>query len=317
MSIIEFSKILLVGFGGVVAIAYYITHIAESGINQNAKSKLTNIVKNFKATPTIRHSLITFTMLSDHVFGDRIFSFRAVITSCLISLLWILVVTITCSVMFPTYTYWFEQANFFKVIVNSAIPILIMVLLIDYISVSITRLFIRNLKTRSFLGLLWVLIIDFIIAATLFYIGITGIKYLLINPIWLSVSESLPYWYKVDSLPTALVTLNDLTSDMLVKRPDGSTDIKGGLLTEVVYAFPEGVAFYSSLLTSIWLWIHIISYTVFKFAVQTDSIKSKLLKIVNIDEKPFSALAAIIVILYIPISLIVIGLFAGVSAFHV
>lgn len=317
MSIIDFSKLLLVGFGGVVAIAYYITHIAESGINQNAKTKLTNIVKNFKSTPTIRHSFITFAMLSDHVFGEKIFSVRALLISCLMSLLWILVLTVTCLLMFPTYTYWIEQANMFKVIVTSAIPILITVLFIDYISVSVTRLFIRNLKTKSFVILLFVLIADFTIAALLFYVGITGIKYLLINPVWLAMSESFTYWLNVDRLPVALKTLNDLTSDMLMKQPDGSMDIKGGLLTEVVYAFPEGVAFYSSLLTSIWLWIHIISYATFKFAVQTDVIKSTLLKIVNIDEKPFSALAVIIVILYIPISIILICLFAGFSIFYV
>jgi len=114
----------------------------------------------------------------------------------------------------------------------------------------------------------------------------------------------LPYWYRLDQLPVTLQLLNDFSQDMLIEKSKGIYDIKGGLKTEVVYAFPEGIAFYSSLLTSIWLWLHIISYVSFRLAIQTDALKSVLLQVVNIDGKPFSALATMIIIVYIPISIL-------------
>ncbi len=103
-----------------------------------------------------------------------------------------------------------------------------------------------------------------------------------------------------------LKTLNALTSDMLQKQPDGSMLIKGGLNTEVAYAFPEGITFYSSLLTSIWLWLHTVSYACFKASLSFDKTKNRLLSI-NIDNKPFKSLATITLIIYaalIPILII-------------
>jgi len=306
MTAIEFSKVLLMGFGGLAALAYYITHLAETGITGEAKSKLSNIVKNFKATPTIRHSFITFTLLSDHFFGDKLLSLRAVFLSSLLSILWMSLVTVVCLIMFPNYSSWIGDANLMTVIFRNAIPVLMAVLLIDYISLTVTRLLVRSLKVRTILGLLSILIFDFFVAVILFYIGLTTFKFYYINPDWLSFGDSVFYWMKVNSMHTALQTLNDLTSDMLVRNSDGSYDIKGGWNTEIAYAFPEGIAFYSSLLTSIWLWLHIISYSVLKVATQTDALKNKLMKFVNINEKPFSALALIILFLYIPISIILV-----------
>ncbi|MDN3485465.1 MULTISPECIES: hypothetical protein [unclassified Pseudoalteromonas] len=310
MSVFDFTTILVFGLGSVVVMAYYITHLAESGINEQSKVKLTNIVKNYRATPTIRHSFITFTMVSDYLFGDKIFSLRAFLLSCFISLLWMTITLIICTFLFPTYTSWIGQANLSKVILLSSLPLVLAVLVIDFISVSITRLFIRKSKARGGFGLLFVLAIDFIIAATLFYVGITAFKYVVINPTWLSVTDSFPYWIQLDQMPVLLQTLNDLTPDMLSEKGSGNYDIKGGLYTEVVYAFPEGVSFYSSLLTSVWLWLHIFSYCLFKLTLQIDLLKNYLLKFVEIDKKPFTALAIMVAISYVIISIALIIAFS-------
>lgn len=310
MTVFEFATTLLFGLGSLVVMAYYVTHLAESGINDDAKLKVSNIVKNIKATPTIRHSFVTYTMLSDYMFGDNLISVRAFFSSCFISMSWIFIILTVCTLFFPAYTSWIDQANLSRVILNNAIPVLISVLIIDFFSVSLTRYFIREFKARGFFGLSSVLIIDLLASAILFYVGITAFKYLWINPSWLSIGASFPYFMQLDQLPIALQAVDALTSDMLVENGTGSYDIKGGWTTEVVYAFPEGVAFYSSLLTSVWLWLHIFSYFCFKAAIQIDTFKSALLKIVKIEDKPFTALAIVIVVMYIPISIIIIFVYA-------
>jgi len=310
LSILEFAKNLALGFGGLVAIAYYLTHIAESGINNEAKSKFINIVKNLKATPTIRHAFITFSMLSDYIFGTRLISLRSIAFSFLMSFFWIMVVAIFCIAMFPTYAVWIERMSVSTIIIHNAVLILLAVLIVDFISLCVTRLLLRALKIRSFLGLVTILLFDFTASVGIFYFGITAVKYMIVNPIWISLSDSIQYWYKFDGIPSAFKTLNDLSADMLVKKSDGTFEITGGLNTEIVYAFPEAIAFYSSLLSSIWLWLHVISYATYKAALKTDSLKNSLMKIVNINEKPFSGLAVIVAIMYIPISIVLIAIFS-------
>lgn len=75
----------------------------------------------------------------------------------------------------------------------------------------------------------------------------------------------------------------------------------------MVYAFPEGVFFISSLLTSVWLWLYIVAYGVAYLAVRVDRLKPLVLGYFNIQEKPLtvlSVLASIIIIFsYLLISL--------------
>ncbi|EOB6242209.1 hypothetical protein [Vibrio vulnificus] len=313
MSVFDFSKMLFLGLGSIIVMAYYVTHLAESGVNDEFKNKLKNIVKSLKSSPVALHALITFSHISDNFFGFRLISFQAFFKSALLTICWVTFITIICYFAFPEYSAWINEANFKKVIFSSALPIVLSLIAIDFASLSATRLIFRKLKTKGLIKLILVLIIDLIISALIFYFGITSAKYFIVNPTWLSIGDSLSTWLYLDQLPIAMKTLNDLTSDMLIEISPRNYQIKGGWDSEVVYAFPEGIAFYSSLLTSVWLWMHILSYALLKLTQRIDIVKNTMLRFVEIDKKPFTAISIMLIVAYVIVSLFLIAVFATIS----
>ncbi|RBB38206.1 hypothetical protein DPV79_19220 [Burkholderia reimsis] len=87
--------------------------------------------------------------------------------------------------------------------------------------------------------------------------------------------------------------LNKLIHDAtLVPDGPGQYKILNGE-TEVVYAFPEGLFFLSSLLTTVWIWLHLGSALLLKGAIKVDALKNRLVSLSNIGGKPFMSVVAI------------------------
>jgi hypothetical protein len=79
------------------------------------------------------------------------------------------------------------------------------------------------------------------------------------------------------------------------------------LSTEVFCAFPEGVFFFTSLLTSIWLWGYIAAYSVAYMCVRIDRFKPVLWGWVRIEEQPLlvlSVLSGLVVVIYLLVSVV-------------
>ena len=312
MSISDFSWIIIVGLGGVAAFVSSIAKLAEDGISEESKKKLQNIVRNYRATPTFRHSFLTFSLISDVYFGERIISFKSFIRSAILSAAWMALISIACIMLLPKYRSWFTEYGIVNLFFEYGLILIAFVIIFDFISVICTRIIVKKSKPSGFFKLALTLALDLLISVLIFYTGFSITKYIFIHPGWLDFKTSIATWVNLDQLPIMLKTLNDLTSDMLKRQPDGSILIEGGWNTEIAYAFPEGIAFYSSLLTSIWLWLHVISYACFKTSLSFDKTKNRFLSIVNIDNKPVASLAIIVLIVYaalIPILIIAYTIF--------
>ncbi len=139
--------------------------------------------------------------------------------------------------------------------------------------------------------------IDLVASVLVFYFLFTAAK-LLVHPGngALGLLDSLRVWLNPAGLPIGIELLQPLSADMLVSRGGGNFDIKGGLLTEIVYAFPEPVLFLSSLLTSVWLWLYVLGYLILFAAVRLDRIGVSARKFLKVAEDPINSLALAIVI---------------------
>ena len=316
LSFIAFSWLLIAGLGGLSVFVYNVASLADDAVNSESKKKIKNIVKNYKSTSTFRHSFLTFTLASDVYFGEKIISLKSFLRSLALSLGWMVVITLVCIFIFPKYRSWFSEEGIYNLILEYGLLLLLSVVILDFISVSLTRLIVKKSKPNGIIKLFFVLAFDLFFSILIFYIGFSFAKYFIVNPVWLGFDTSLLVWVNLDQLPILLNTLNDLTSDMLQRQSDGTILIKGGWETEVVYAFPEGIAFYSSLLTSIWLWLHTISYVLMKISLSFDSGKGKLMSFFDIEGKPFKSLGIIVLILYAVLVLIIIAFGFVVSWFR-
>ncbi len=291
MTVIEFAKTIGTALFGIAAFSYYVAHIAQKGASESSKRRLATKFKSMQLTPDARAAFSHFLFAADRFFGNAIFSWKSLRRSIVLSLSWVLLILALCLYMYPNYRSWLGDRLMGKLILKSTLWLLFASLLIDFLSVCITRSLIRWSLPRSKFAILGVALADIAISAVLFYVMFNSAKLIVAPGSFSTPFESLAVWTNLQGLPILLQTLNDLTSDMLRRLPDGTIEIVGGLNTEIVYAFPEGIVFFSSLLTSVWMWLYVTAYWSVVTAVRIDRVKTFLGSQINMEHEPFFAIA--------------------------
>lgn len=291
MTVIDFAKMMGTSLFAVAAFSYYVAHIAEKGASETSKRRLTSKFKSLRLTPGARSAFSHFLFAADRYFGNSIFSWKALRRSVVLSLSWVLLILALCLYMYPNYRSWLGDRLMGHLILKSALWLLFASLLIDFLSVCVTRALVRWSLPRSKFVILGIAVADIAISIVLFYLLFNSAKLIVTPGSFPTPAASLSVWTNLQGLPVLLQTLNDLTSDMLRRLPDGTIKIVGGLNTEIVYAFPEGIVFFSSLLTSVWMWLYVTAYWVMITAVKIDRVKAFIEPHLNIEREPFFAIA--------------------------
>lgn len=310
MTVIEFAKMMGASLFGIAAFSYYVAHIAEKGASESSKRRLANKFKSMRLTPGARSAFSHFLFSADRYFGNAIFSWKALRRSVVLSLSWVLLILALCLYMYPNYRSWLGDRLMGRLILKSSLWLLFASLVIDFLSVCVTRVLVRWSLTRSKFAILGIAIADIAISAVIFYVLFNSAKLVVAPGGFSSPTESLSVWANLKGLPILLQTLNDLTSDMLRRLPDGTVEIVGGLNTEIVYAFPEGIVFFSSLLTSVWMWLYVTAYWVVVAAVRIDLVKTFLEPHLNTEREPFFAIAYAIFVVALLVSGVATALFS-------
>lgn len=315
MTTFDFAKLIFSSLLGIAAFSYYAAHIAEKGASDTSKQKIKEKLQSFALTPGARSAFAHFLITVDRYFGKAIFSWKAFSRSILFSAGWVTLILALCIYIYPNYRSWLGDRIMGQLILKSGILLILTSLLIDFLSVCTTRALIRWSLPRNKLTILGAAIADIFISASLFYVLFTSAKYLITSSHFATPAESLSVWINLNQLPILLQLLNNLSTDMMHSLPDGSIEIVGGLNTEIVYALPEGILFFSSLLTSIWMWLYVVAYWSVVSAVRIDRVKAFLKAQLNVEGAPFFAVAHAILVVAILVSCIAVVLFALLHEF--
>ncbi|WP_332776596.1 hypothetical protein [Polaromonas sp.] len=294
---LSLAKVLFPALAGIAAFCYYMAHLAEKGSSELTKQQLRQLLLERKLLPAMRGAFVYFLRASDRYFGPKLFSWKALIRSVVLSIFWTTGVLAACIALYPNYSSWLGSNISRKLILQSAGVLLAASLVADYLCVCVTRAIARAAVGKGRLWLMSAVAIDLVASVLVFYFLFTAAK-LLVHPGngALGLLDSLRVWLNPAGLPIGIELLQPLSADMLVSRGGGNFDIKGGLLTEIVYAFPEPVLFLSSLLTSVWLWLYVLGYLILFAAVRLDRIGVSARKFLKVAEDPINSLALAIVI---------------------
>lgn len=300
MTVPQFIIIFVAAFGPAAGIAYYFANLGEDGINDEAKKKLVRRLKQFSISPSTRVAFEAFLFASDRFYGRRIFSLRALVRSAAFTFGWFLLILAVCTSQFSNYTSWLSTPGVSNLIWKYGVIFLSAGIFIDFASTAVTRYLIRWTLKKPKASPIIIASMDFIFSGLWFYLTFSLLKAIVLDSNWPSITGSFGIWVHLNELPIGLKTLNDLSEDMLQPQADGTISIIGGLNTEIIYAFPEGILFLSSLLTSIWLWFYIAAYWTHRVALRFDATKKWLLEISNIDAKPFKSIAILALVFIYP-----------------
>lgn len=251
--------------------------------------------------------------INNAIFGHRLVSWRAFGVSFLLTNIWALVFILVFSLKYSVFSEWMLNIVELSSLRWPALAVYLSILIIEFLSICLTRKIYRVTLSRGNKFFLWALLIDLVGSISLYYLGLTLAKFIFLHHDALSPMASLMAWLDPNN-PTALLQVTK-DFDMSNFRPDGhgnfTTDIP--LSTEVVYAFPEGVFFITSLLTSIWLWGYIAAYSLAYTCVRIDKLQPVLWSWFKIEEQPLLVLSVVFgtIVLFIYLLLDIVVLFQG------
>lgn len=239
-------------------------------------------------------------LVVDEIFGEKLISLRSFIISSSITIIWVIIQMIG-SYFFYKNGIVIDSILKINIMLKKFLLLLSVCILIDYISVCITRLIFRKMILKyTTLSI----ITDLAVSVSLFYVLYNLFKYFLIIK---GYQEFLPYLQDLHPEETILswlsspfevhsqlIALNDIFAQPI---GNGQYDLINGNF-EVLYNFPEGMLFVSSLFTSVWVWAFSISLWLFNVLKRATSLKNFLVKESSIASKPYLSVGIITTILF-------------------
>ncbi|MEY1594086.1 hypothetical protein AB3K92_35355 [Burkholderia sp. Bmkn7] len=289
MAVIEFIKITSGIIFATVGFLVAVAKVAEDAVHPSIAQRFATEFRKFAATPSLSRAYVLASLSSDAVFGCRMLSLRSLIVSVGISIGWILIFLLVGFLMFGRGLWIFNEV-FTPFVVKRFWGFAVLGVFVDFLSTLITR---RLLLTSLSVGPVkrcFVVVVSVVLVIANFYIIFGVVKWIITGYGFNDVFHSIENWiYNFSSLDLLNKFIHDAA---LVPDGPGQYKILNGE-TEVVYAFPEGLFFLSSLLTTVWIWLHLGSALLLKGAIKVDAMKNWLVSLSNIGGKPFMSVAAI------------------------
>lgn len=259
---------------------YRLFNLTEDVVNDEVKESLSKWLMNLKVHDNYNWATI-FISVFDNVFTDNHFSRKCFIRSCFASLLAYILIGIILGI---------TDINVLEPGIDEVIGFIsiatIINLIPDYISLLQTRYFLNFVSTVSNpLVILMFIFLDVIVTAIIFVVF--GYLTLFVSILVLS--------------PLSSISLSDLFTPRewysLLMNSYHNINVESTLGAAL------RTGFFSTFFTSCWLWIFLLSSSIFKLF----SLMSKLLKffqdVLNIEERPFSSLGfmmiSIVTLIYI------------------
>src|SRR6185436_5568241 len=206
----------------------------------------------------------------DSIFGSKFWTLKRIMRSAFASLSIFLIMLIIWFLTHKTYGWAFiDHSNFYKRSLEIILAFTMCNIIGDFLSLQITRYILMNLKNvfNMFIILFFVLV-DFLMSVTI--ILLIGILYI----------EHIQRVFFIPELPS-------------IDYREFSSYVKSLKLIPLQPGyFPEGVVFYSSLLTSIWLWLIVPAKWFYKW-VFPKGVGKLILKWIDINKYPMTFLCII------------------------
>ncbi|WP_321958129.1 hypothetical protein [Paraburkholderia bannensis] len=293
MTIINFVRMSFGLLAATIGFLYAAAKLAEDAIQPGIGKRFASEFRQLAVTPSVSRAYVLASLSSEAVFGVRLLSLRALVVSVAISIGWILTFLLVSWLIYGHHLWVFDRA-IPPFVIKRFWGFAVLGVLADYLSTLITR----KLLLVSVSAGAWtkcIVVLGNVLLVTLnFYVLFNVTKWIVVGYGFENFLDAVIGWIGNFS---GLDMLNRFIHNArLVPDGPGQYRIENGE-TEVVYAFPEGIFFLSSLLTTVWVWLHLGGALLLKAAVKADRLKTKLVSLSNIDAKPFMSVLAVLAVM--------------------
>ena len=239
--------------------------MAEDATNDAARRRVSNWLMNINVTEGISHWPESFIGTFDAVFGERHLSLKCFIRSSLVSMFLVILLMLLHCAIYPE-SLWGQitetSIGTFFVLIAAVLLGMILNVIPDYFSLLETRLILRLIsKTNSIKRQIMLLLLDILLTWAILFVYFGLVTLIMLNVHLLSMTGSFSILRELAMIP-----------DTLSLRE------------------PIGVFWYTTFFTSIWTWLYFISARFLKMASTLGYRLKSFKSILNINEKPLSAI---------------------------
>jgi hypothetical protein len=293
MTTIDFIRVTFGLIAATIGFLIAAAALAEDAVQPRIGKRFATEFRKLATTPSVSRAYVLASLSSEAVFGSRLLSVRAVVVSVLISIGWILTFLVISWLMYG-HRLWIFDETFPPFVIRRFWGFAVLGVLADYLATLVTRKLLLVSISGGTITKCFVVVGNALLVIVNFYLLFGVAKWSVVGSGFENIFYSVKDWIVNFS---GLDLLNRLIHDAtLVPDGPGQFRIENGE-TEVVYAFPEGLFFLSSLLTTAWVWLHLGGALLLKAAINVDALKNWLVALSNIDGKPFKSAAAILVVM--------------------
>ena len=276
-------------WAAIIAGVYLLFEKGEDVLTHETKAAVRNWIRKFYLIRGPNNWSCMFLLMFDGLFGSRLLSVRRMVNSCVASLMSVVCMTILWSSLRPDEALsFFREDTLLSQLLYIVSMAVILNLIPDYLSLAETRVILVLIsKSRSISHSILYLVMDLILTLFIFLLGY----------LWL---------------------LSYIFINLILGWGAGISDFLDITLVELLYSLrewitlsspPIGVFFYSTFITSIWIYIYILSafiaYLVTKILPKAHSI----IGLFDIDNKPIRSLGyvSILIVTCIFVTMPIIG----------
>jgi hypothetical protein len=293
MTTIDFIRMTFGLIAATIGFLIAAAALAEDTVQPDIGKRFATEFRKLATTPSVSRAYVLASLSSEAVFGTRLLSVRAVFVSVLISIGWILTFLVISWLMYG-HRLWIFDETFPPFVIKRFWGFAVLGVLADYLATLITRKLLLASISGGTMTKCLVVVVNALLIIVNFYFLFGVAKWSVVGYGFGNIFDSIGNWVVNFS---GLDLLNQLVHDAtLVPDGAGHFRIENGE-TEVVYAFPEGLFFLSSILTTVWIWLHLGGALLLKIAINVDALKNRLVSLSNIDGKPFKSVASILVVM--------------------
>ncbi len=267
------SLLLLIDGGSIIAVVVGVAKAFEwfdGMISDAGRHALGNLLNNAPSGEQLDSWATVFPRLIDHIFGERAISWKFCLRSGAASLIFISIVFVFEGRLYGHLMYFRGWYAWLMIgLASNVAP--------DYCSLLVSRAVVRAMERRPTTKAIGALLIVDLILGALF--GMAGaVLYIIVLGIW---SGPLTLGY-MGYTPERFFTLRWLFEwDVIVRRFTLGSDIWLRLL------------FFSSLFTSIWVWLYVLSIGIIKLLHKIRAVWIRLAPYLDIDKKPIVAIGRV------------------------
>lgn len=269
---------ILAWLGIVGGIGFLFSH-AEDSLKPEIKQSISNWLKNLDAVGPVRNWPSQFAAVFDRTFGEDHLTWRCFFRSCIASLTSVVIFILIWSIFrqreFDSFvSSLIDQNAFSPVIFFLGAPIAFN-FIPDYLSLLETRFIISRMGLRhSIVEHVGLLVADFILTGIIIFVFFLTIF-------------SIEHLFTDQAMSFVKLTRHHISA------------VEQGFRLSVFGTgnINMGIFFYSTYITSVWVWLYALSGFMVKLAQKLDISWSWLKRFLNIDEKPLRSMAMVSILI--------------------